>query len=130
MLKPQLQVQFLIATHSPLVMASAEPIFNKEIDTLVHLDIAETGEVYLHDIPFIRFGDVSNWLTSPVFDLKQARSREAETAIENAKRLQLQQIITNEEVSNVSSQLVKYLATDDKFWPRWIAFAEKYGVHL
>jgi len=130
MLEPQLQVQFLIATHSPLVMASAEPIFNEETDALVHLDMATTGEVYLRDVDFIRFGDVSNWLTSPVFDLKHARSKEAETTIENAKKLQLKQNIEIEEVREVSSQLVKYLAPDDKFWPRWIAFAEKYGVKL
>lgn len=131
MLEPQLQVQFLIATHSPLVMASAEPIFNNETDSLVHLDIDKTGEVYLRDISFIRFGDVSSWLTSPVFDLKQARSKEAELAIENAKKIQLKKDkIEIDEVRDVSEQLVKYLASDDKFWPRWIAFAEGYGVKL
>ncbi|MDO8723100.1 MAG: AAA family ATPase [Syntrophales bacterium] len=130
MLAPQLHVQFLVATHSPLVMASAEPIFDEAIDSLFHLDLADTGEVFLHDIDFIRYGDISNWLTSHVFDLKQARSSEAESAIESAKAIQMQKKIIAEEVRDISSRLVKYLAVDDKFWPRWITFAEKFGVQL
>ena len=130
MLSPQLQVQFFVATHSPLVMASAEPVFNEEIDSLFHLDLANSGEVCLNEIDFVRRGDVSSWLMSPVFDLKQARSSEAESAIESAKAIQLQLEITPKEVRDISSRLVKYLAADDKFWPRWIAFAEKFGVQL
>lgn len=130
MLAPQLHVQFLVATHSPLVMASAEPIFNDKTDSLVHLDLADTGEVSLNEMDFIRYGDVSSWLTSDVFELKHARNSAAEAAIENAKALQLQQDVTAEEVREASSRLVRYLASDDKFWPRWIAFAEKYGVKL
>ncbi|MCK5342927.1 MAG: AAA family ATPase, partial [Candidatus Heimdallarchaeota archaeon] len=33
--------QFIIATHSPLVTASLEPIFNEDYDKLFHLDIIE-----------------------------------------------------------------------------------------
>jgi predicted ATP-binding protein involved in virulence len=130
MLAVELEAQYIVATHSPLVMASAEAIFNSETDSLVHLDLAGSGEVSLSEIDFIKFGDVSSWLTSPVFELRHARSKEAETAIEEAKALQLQVNPSIEKVREVSSRLVKYLAQDDKFWPRWMYFAEKFGVQL
>jgi putative AbiEii toxin of type IV toxin-antitoxin system len=130
-LEPQLrEVQFLVATHSPLVAASAEPIFNDETDLLVDLVLAKSGEVSLQEMEFIRYGDVSSWLTSPIFKLKQARSSVAETTIEEAKFIQLKQKVTKEEVQDVSMRLLKCLAADDKFWPRWITFAGKFGVTL
>lgn len=130
MLTDSLDVQFIIATHSPLVMASAESFFDEDIDSLVHLSLSKIGKVTLEELGFSRFGDISSWLTSPVFELKQARSSEAEAAIEFAKKIQSSKDITKEDIENISSQLIKYLAPDDKFWPRWISFAEKYEVFL
>ncbi len=37
-LSKYLQAQFIVATHSPLVMASVEPVFDEEKDKLFHLD--------------------------------------------------------------------------------------------
>jgi hypothetical protein len=62
--------------------------------------------------------------------LTHARSREAESAIEAAKSLQLGNNVSADEVEEISGRLIKYLAPDDQFWPRWIAFAEKFGVEL
>ena len=36
-LDAELNTQFLISTHSPLVMASVEPSFNPQLDKLIHL---------------------------------------------------------------------------------------------
>lgn len=129
MLSSELEAQYIVATHSPLVMASSEEIFDPTTDSLFHLDL-EGGRVTLKEIDYVKFGDVSSWLTSPVFELKHARSSEAESAIEDAKALQSRNEISSDEVSNVSQRLVRYLAPDDKFWPRWIFFAEKHGVVL
>lgn len=130
-LEPQLrEVQFLVATHSPLVAASTEPIFNDETDLLVDLDLDETGEVSLREMDFIRYGDVSSWLTSKIFKLEQARSKVAEDAIKDAKSIQSKRETTKEEVRDISMRLIKCLAADDRFWPRWITFAEKFGVAL
>jgi hypothetical protein len=130
-LASDLRVQFLIATHSPLVTASVEPRFDNKVDKLFHLDLVKTdfftSEVRLEELPFIRHGLVDSWLTSDVFELSQARSLEAEEAIKDAKALQLQNKPEAEEVQNVSKRLTKYLAADDEFWPRWIFFAEKHG---
>jgi hypothetical protein len=133
-LDPTLQVQFFVATHSPLVMASVEPVFNSESDKLFHLDIVPRdlieSEVELEEIDFVRYGRVDRWLMSDIFELDHARSLEAETAIEAAKALQLQDRPDPVDVRSVSEDLVKYLAPDDEFWPRWKYFAEKHGVHF
>lgn len=131
-----LQVQFLITTQSPLVMASMEPRFDVKKDKIFHLDLVRTGlfdrEVILEEPDFIPYGRVDAWLQSDIFEMRHARSLEAEQAIEDAKRLQLkdEDKVTTEEVREVSERLVKYLAADDRFWPRWTFFAEKHGAEL
>jgi len=130
LLSPALKAQFLIATHSPLVMASAEAIFVPETDKLFHLNMDQTGEVSLNALDFVRFGDISSWLTSPVFELKHARSSESEEAIEAAKVLQLRENATKAEVLQLTEKLKRFLAPEDRFWPRWIAYAERFGVEI
>lgn len=133
-LDPALEIQFLIATHSPLVMASVEPVFDPEKDKLFHLDLVPRDlllkEVELKELPFIRYGRVDSWLMSRVFDLAHARSLEAERAIEDAKEVQLQDSPTTTSIREISSRLVKYLSETDEFWPRWIYFAAQHGVDL
>jgi hypothetical protein len=130
MLSESLEIQFIVATHSPLVMASSEPIFNSDSDSVFHLDMETSGNVTIEEVEYQKFGDISSWLTSPFFELKQARSREAETAIQGAVILQKRTDITHAEVKEASAKLIRYLGDNDKFWPRWISFAEKYGVDL
>ena len=91
-----------------------------------------TGQLIaeLQERDFVISGDVSSWLTTPFFGLKHARSSEAEKAIEDAKKVQSKKNVKDNEVDEVSQRLIKYLGADDKFWPRWIAFAERYGVEL
>ena len=65
-------------------MASAEPTFDLEQDAWFDLDLHHTnhGErVQLEKRDLVRHGDVSNWLTSEAFDLKEARSIEGEKAV-------------------------------------------------
>ena len=129
-LERDLTLQLLVATHSPLVVASAEPIFDSDEDSLIHLDVSESGEVGMEEVPFTKHGDVSSWLTSPIFQLSQARSREAESAIEEAKALQIKEDVAAVDVERASRKLIEHLPSNDRFWPRWIAFAERYGVEL
>ncbi|HKQ22949.1 MAG TPA: AAA family ATPase [Burkholderiales bacterium] len=129
-LSEKLQVQMLVTTHSPMTMASMEPFFDEKSDKLYHLDLTESGEVKLKEQPFIRHGSIGAWLTSEIFELRHARSREAERAIEKAKELQTSKSPPQEDVDAISKELIKYLASDDEFWPRWLFFAEKHGVKL
>lgn len=127
-LSTALDVQYLIATHSPLVMASSEAVFNSDTDKLFHLDMQNSGEIELGEVEFTKYGDVSAWLTSPVFELRHARSSQGGAAIDSAKALQLAESVESTDVVRVNAELVEHLAPDDRFWPRWVSFAEKFGV--
>lgn len=133
-LASDLQVQIMVATHSPLVMASVEPRFDERVDKLFSLELVNSdllgNEVQIEELPFIRQGVVDSWLMSDVFKLRHARSLEAEKAIEAAKVLQLSDNPNSEDVARVSNDLARYLSEDDRFWPRWVYFAEQHGVDL
>ncbi|WP_246704143.1 AAA family ATPase [Rhizobium sp. P38BS-XIX] len=129
LLSSDLALQMIAATHSPMILASMEATFDRSIDVLYHLyGVGPT--VRLEDIPFVKYGDASGWLTSPLFGLRHARSREAEEAIEKAKALQLEDDPSPEAVASISERLKSQLANDDKFWPRWLYFAEQHGVKI
>jgi hypothetical protein len=121
--KPQLHV----ATHSPLVLASVEAVFDSNHDDLHHLKLIE-GEVVLEELPFVKRGRADLWLVSEVFGLGQARSLPAERAIEDAKALQMELDASPERVDEVDTRLVRLLAPDDDFWPRWRYFAQMRGT--
>jgi hypothetical protein len=124
-------VQLIAATHSPLILASAEPLFDANKDAWFDLDLEKGhGEpvVKLLLRVFVRRGDVSNWLTSEAFDLKSARSLEAEAAIEQARALlrRTQPPPTLKEAKAVDAELRKAALSDiDPFWVRWGSFMEE-----
>jgi hypothetical protein len=122
-IKPQLH----IATHSPLVLASVETLFDQHSDELHHLRL-RNGNAILDELPFVRRGRADLWLMSEVFGLGQARSLPAERAIEEAKSLQLSPEPSPADVRAVDVKLVGLLAADDDFWPRWRYFAEQHGA--
>lgn len=125
----EVTVQVVAATHSPMVLASTEPVFDSARDSLYHLTMIN-GCVELRALDYVKYGDASGWLTSPLFGLRHARSKEADRAIEDAKLLQLAEEADSTAVAEVSVRLKRYLSADDKFWPRWLYFAEKHGVRL
>jgi hypothetical protein len=128
-LAKEVQTQLLIATHSPLVLASVETRWDDEQDKLFHLDL-QKDEVRLHESPFIKRVTADLWLMEEVFGLKQPRSKEAEEAIERASALQEQARPSKKKIEEVSQELVRVLAQDDEFWPRWVYFAEKWGAKM
>lgn len=129
LLSGDLALQMIAATHSPMILASMEPTFDPSTDILYHL-YGAGPTVKLEETPFVKYGDASGWLTSPLFEMRHARSREAELAIEDAKKLQLADNTSASEVAAVSDRLRLHLAGDDKFWPRWLFFAEEHGVSI
>lgn len=126
-------IQLIVATHSPLVLASVEPLFDAKQDTWLDLDLSNGASEpvpALRKMDFVRQGDVSNWLTSEAFDLKAARSIEAETAIENARTLLRQaKQPSRAEILAVDKQLrLAALPDIDPFWVRWSHFVEGAGA--
>ena len=128
-LSKQLEIQFIISTHSPLILASSETYFDFKKDRLFNIKLEEeSSQVSMSEIEFIKYGQINSWLTSPIFNLGQARSKEAEDAINKAKKLQEQDNPNKNEVNMVHNELLNTLAQEDSFWPRWIFFAEKNGL--
>jgi len=123
-------MQLIIASHSPLVLASAEPIFDKSVDKLFHLEQTTSGRVDFNEIPFQLYGEVGSWLMSNVFQLKHARSREAEEAISDAVQLQLETDPGSDDIKRMTERLAELLPAEDRFWPRWVFFAKQHGVEL
>jgi hypothetical protein len=117
-------VQLLVSTHAPLVLASMEPTFDPAQDAWFDLDLVER-EVVLRKRPFVRHGEVGNWLVSEAFDLKEPRSLEGEQAIERAQRLLDASAASAEEVADADQALRKAGLPDiDPFWVRWGYFVE------
>ena len=129
LLSDKLEVQVIAATHSPMVLASVEEEFSENSDVLAHLSVVDRC-VTLNSIDFYKYGDVSSWLTSPIFGLTHARSRAAEKVIEEAKALQLSSEPITDDVRVVTDRLKRLLSPDDVFWSRWIYFAKQLGVDV
>jgi hypothetical protein len=125
------KIQLIGATHSPLILAAAEPLFDPAQDAWFDLDLERSSAteqpiVRLRQRDFVRHGDVSNWLTSEAFDLKSARSLEAESAIERAKALLRQDDPALSEAHEIQQALYRAgLGDIDPFWVRWGAFVEE-----
>jgi hypothetical protein len=119
------RVQLITATHSPLVLASVEPLFDVKKDAWFDLDLEE-ARVVLRKREFVRRGEVSNWLTSEAFDLGKARSLEAESAIETALALLHQKDPPWQDVESANQKLhAAGLPDIDPFWVRWGQFVEE-----
>ncbi|WP_332701430.1 AAA family ATPase [Devosia sp.] len=117
--------QIHVATHSPLVLASVEPMANDH-DSIHHLFL-DDSEVRLRSMTFERQGTVDAWLMSDFFDMDSARSKAAEDVIEAAKSLQIQgSDAPRRDVLRVHQRLREVLPDDDEFWIRWNFFRRSF----
>ena len=117
------RIQLIAATHSPLVLSSAEPLFDDKTDAWFDLDFDQaTGQVALLKRDFVRLGSVANWLTSEAFDLDSDRSLDAELAIKAARFCFENSDITQERIIKTDQQLMNTLGSEDRFWREWERF--------
>jgi hypothetical protein len=127
-IKKKIKIQVIATTHSPLVLASIEPQFDEEQDKLFLFEL-QGKDVTLNQVPWAKQGDAVGWLTSDIFGLKQARSREAEIAIEAAYTfMRGESLDTFPEYlrtkEQIHQELLRVLPEHDRFWPRWIVSTE------
>ena len=126
------EIQILAATHSPLVMAYIEPLFDDEKDAVWHLNLNK-HKVTLTKEPWAKRGDVHDWLVSPIFGLRQARSIEAERAIEAAEAFMRDDLNALpkdlQTKAKIHAELVQQLPGHDAFWPRWIVSTQTKATH-
>ena len=129
LLKQTTDVQYLLSTHSPLVMASAETVFESDKDKLFHLDALATGEVVLNPLDFLRHGDAATWLMSETFDEMKSGGRSiiAEQALEEAAIAMSNQNFGKAQAKELHRKLLGLLGDTDPFWVRWRFVAEKKG---
>lgn len=121
------RTQLITATHSPLVLASVEPVFDPERDGLFLLAL-DGGSVSLEEQVWAKQGDVVGWLVSDTFGLRQGRSIDAERAIEAAEAWMRDDVAALPDElqtpQQIHAELVRTLAGHDPFWPRWIVRLE------
>lgn len=126
------QLQVIITTHAPLVLASMETRWDETKDRLFNLELTEDGkQVQVEEVPWARFGDASGWLTSPAFDMESGYSLEAERAMNAADNLiagyseELPSDLKDPE--SIHRELLRTLDAGDPFWPLWLPFYRKEG---
>lgn len=120
-LAPSTHTQVIATAHAPLVLASMEPHFDVARDLVLHLE-RHGAEVTLSRLPWSPQGDAVNWLVSEAFGLCQARSVEAEQAIEAAEAFMRGEpwpapLDTRDAIHEA---LRRTLPDHDHFWPRWL----------
>jgi predicted ATPase len=129
----KIPVQVLAATHSPLVLASVEPLYETNKDCILDFDLVEQ-HVEVRNPSFSRKGDVNGWLSSDIFNLREPRSIEAELALTEAKKLlrDLNNAVHDKSLTHydrvaikiVDKALRESLSDVDRFWVRWSSFRD------
>jgi predicted ATP-binding protein involved in virulence len=120
------KIQIITTTHSPMVMASLEPLFDPEQDAWFDLNLVD-GAVTLEKMPWRRRGDANAWLKSEAFDLPSTYSREAGQAMEKASALARASRVSKKRFLEVDEELRRYLSDTDPFWIRWRSLGENKG---
>lgn len=120
------KVQLIAATHSPLVLASVEATFDANDDAWFDLDL-EQQRVVLRKRPFVRHGEVGNWLVSEAFDLQEPRSLEGEQAIAAAQAV-LDTAAPSAKAIDAADHGLRNagLPDIDPFWVQWGFFKEQH----
>ena len=123
-------VQLITATHSPMILASAEPVFNAATDAWFDLDYAGKNrtDVALTKRVFEKHGEVDNWLTSDAFDLHSARTPEYAKLVEDAALLLGTADVRRSVVADMQKKLQKALNPKDPFLFRWRGICQKKGL--
>ena len=127
-LHSEMSAQWIISTHSPLVLASIEGMWDTSSDRLFHIVMNSSGVVTFQERQYEKRGPIDSWLTSDFFELRYPGSAQRELAIQSAIALQLAADPKMSEVEEATDQLKQYLGPEDPFWTRWIFFADSFGV--
>ncbi len=116
-LAPNAAIQVFSATHSPMVLASLESVFDEEIDDLFVME-RDGSIVRSNELPFIKEGDISNWLSSQVFKSVGGRSRESELAIDAAMDFMASRLPEAEgKLRELDVRLAELPSRSERPWP-------------
>jgi AAA domain, putative AbiEii toxin, Type IV TA system len=123
------RVQLIAATHSPLVLASAEPDFDATKDAWFDMDLEPQGkQVILRKREFARMGTAGRWLTSEAFDLRsEGRAPKIEALLEEASHALGDEQLPATAARKLDHRLREVLGDTDPFWIRWRFVGEQRG---
>jgi AAA domain, putative AbiEii toxin, Type IV TA system len=123
--------QIIMTTHAPLVLASLETHVDREKDRLFNFELRD-GRITLDELPWVKYGDASAWLTSEAFDLSRSTSSEAEKAINAAYDLMADKLdklaAPLDSVDSIDAELRRVLDGSHPFLIRWRFFREQHGA--
>lgn len=123
-LSKAVDVQIVMTTHSPLIMASLEPIFDPGTDAWFDFDL-KRKRVRLDRRMFEKRGDAGGWLVSEAFDLGSGRPLEYEKLVGRAAELLYGERVSADRILKMHKQLVAALGERDPFLLRWRALCER-----
>lgn len=127
-LQDGLAIQYVVATHSPLVLASTEQVWDPGTDSLFNLRMASNGRVLFEEIDYTLKGTADAWLRSDSFGELYPGSTASEEAVRRAKALMAERSADQAEIARSTQELGNTLAPTDPFWLRWIVYASAHGV--
>jgi AAA domain, putative AbiEii toxin, Type IV TA system len=126
LMKSDVRVQIIATTHSPMVLASLEPLYDDAQDAWFDLNLVD-GTVTLERMPWRKRGDASAWLTSEAFDLPSSGSLDREGAMDRAAKAMTNPKLTKKMFLDHDRALRGVLGETDPFWVRWRFMGEKKG---
>jgi len=127
-LVPSPAIQWVMTTHSPLVLTSIEPFFQTESDRLFCFQTGKDS-VEVTQEEWSLNGDTIGWLTSDIFGLNSTRSKEAEILITEASAL-MEANSENSVLDEIEKQLTKLISNFDPFWSQWRFYREQQKLKL
>ena len=127
-LHDDMSAQWIISSHSPLILASMEADWGMRSDRLFQLAMTEAGQVSFEEREYEKRGPIDSWLSSDIFALRQPGSTDRERAIQGAIALQIEAEASRADVEQATEHLRAHLSPEDPFWARWIFFADSLGV--
>jgi hypothetical protein len=126
LMKSDVRVQIIATTHSPLVLASLEPLYDNAQDALFHLKLVD-ALVTLEKMPWLKHGEADDWLISDAFGMDSSGSLPREIVIKQAGQLLRDSELSREKFLEVDQKLRRELGEADEFWVRWRYIGEKRG---
>jgi hypothetical protein len=135
LLSPEIQVQIIGTTHSPLVMSSVETRFDAGQDAWFDLDFVpataeQPSNVTLSKREYQRLGDASRWLTSEAFDLTSSYPLDAAQVMDEVAQAWVNPDFSIEKARSIHVKLQAVLGELDPFWVRWNFLIDKRGWKL
>lgn len=108
------KVQIIASTHSPLVMASLEDVFDESKDKWLDFDYENDGTISFTEREFEKLGTSESWLKSKAFDLKDSRSIESSEKIRQIYDLLKEKRSDKNRIRLLFNELVEKLSPLDR----------------